>query len=249
MDKGLAGAILKFVDVRNRREKIWRAPLVGFADSRDPLWARLRDAVCPGHVMPAEALPRATAAVVYFIPFAEEVVDSNADDGPASRLWAEAYVKTNDLIVDCNRHLADELESRGHRTALFPPTHNFDPERLVSAWSHKHVALIAGLGTFGLHQMIITESGCAGRLGSLVTDAPIVPTPRPGRERCPFRMDGSCGKCRERCPIGAIGEGDFDWHRCYQVCLANQRRFQRLGIADACGKCACGVPCSAASPA
>lgn len=248
MNERTVDIIRDFVDARNRPEGLWRAPLVGFADARDLLLARLHDVVCPEHMMPAEALAGAKAAVVYFIPFTKEVAQGNAGDDPCPRLWAEAYVKTNELIIDLNRHLTDELESRGHRTALFPPTHDFDPERLVSAWSHKHVAFIAGLGRFGLHQMIITDAGCAGRLGSLVTDAPMAPTPRSTQERCLFLRDGSCKRCRERCPVNAIGEGCFDRHRCYQVCLANQRRFQSLGIADACGKCACGVPCSHADP-
>ena len=52
-------------------------------------------------------------------------------------------------------------------------THNFDEAKLVSYWSQKHVAYMAGLGKFGLHHMIITEKGCCGRLGSIVTNAKI----------------------------------------------------------------------------
>ena len=62
----------------------------------------------------------------------------------------------------------------------------------MSDWSHKHVAYIAGIGSFGHHHMLITNKGCCGRLGSVVTDAVIAPTSRVDRERCLFKFDGSC---------------------------------------------------------
>ena len=77
----------------------------------------------------------------------------------------------------------------------------------MSDWSHKHVAYIAGLGSFGRHHMLITDKGCCGRIGSVVTDAAIPATPRSDRERCLFKADGSCGKCLERCPILALKDG------------------------------------------
>ena len=72
--------------------------------------------------------------------------------------------------------------------------------------------------------MLITDKGCCGRLGSVVTDAIITPTPRQDRERCLFRHDGSCRKCEARCPAEALTGHPFDRHACYDRLLENVRR-------------------------
>ena len=51
-------------------------------------------------------------------------------------------------------------------------------KNLISDWSHRHVAVIAGLGKFGLNNMLITDNGCCGRVGSFITDLKIEPTKR-----------------------------------------------------------------------
>ncbi len=47
----------------------------------------------------------------------------------------------------------------------------FIVKTMACAWSHKSAAAIAGLGSFGLHRMLITDAGCAGRCGSLLGPA------------------------------------------------------------------------------
>jgi epoxyqueuosine reductase QueG len=163
-----------------------------------------------------------------------------------------AYVETNALIGRIAAHLIESLAGRGIRAAAEPATHNFDPVSLISRWSHKSVAVIAGLGSFGLHHMVITDSGCAGRFGSLVIDADIstelakvLPiTPTEPRERCLYFHDGSCLECVMRCPVGALDESDpIDKQRCYERLLNVAQEYRHLGLADVCGKCAIG-PCS-----
>ena len=58
--------------------------------------------------------------------------------------------------------------------------------------------LLAGVGTFGINHMLITETGCCGRGGSVVTDMELDPTPMLQEELCLFRRDGSCGACAKR---------------------------------------------------
>jgi epoxyqueuosine reductase QueG len=147
-----------------------------------------------------------------------------------------------------NEHLAGKLREKGFESVVLPPTHNFDEEKLVSDWSHKHIAYIAGLGNFGLHQLLITEKGCCGRLGSLVTNAPTTPNKRSGKENCLYKKNGSCGMCVNNCFSGALSKKSFNRHTCYKYCLANAKLYEKFGLADVCGKCACGVPCSFQNP-
>jgi epoxyqueuosine reductase QueG len=166
------------------------------------------------------------------------VVD-NARSGYAAESWARAYAETNALLASICARLATELAARGIRAAWQAPTHNFDPVRLISAWSHKSVAAIAGLGRFGHHQMLITSRGCAGRIGSVVLEATVAATEAVSWDACAF--DRGCRVCIERCPVGALTEAGLDRTRCYARCLENDARFAWL--ADVCGLCATG-PCA-----
>ena len=96
----------------------------------------------------------------------EDVTRSNRTGGHASDQWAYAYVETNTLITSLNVHLTGLLRAHGLNAAGIPPTHNFDQERLMSHWSHRHVAWIAGLGTFRVNRMLITQKDAAGGWGA-----------------------------------------------------------------------------------
>jgi epoxyqueuosine reductase QueG len=223
----------------------YREPLVGFAAADDAQFLDLRRVAEPTHMMPHELLAGARSVVSFFLPFAPWVVEANAKHRErVAPQWATAYVETNALIGRITMHLVEFLDERGVRAAAEPATHNFDPVILISRWSHKSVAVIAGLGRFGLHQMVITASGCAGRFGSLVVDANLPSSSSEPRERCLYFHDGSCLECVLRCPVQALNQDEpLDKQLCYQRLCRIAREFEEMGVADVCGKCAIG-PCS-----
>lgn len=223
---------------------IWRPPLVGFASAADPLFDRLKSVVSPTHAVPTDLLEEAVTVVAFFIPFTKALATTNKKGKTASEAWARAYLRTNELIRDVCLHMKAFLEDRGFPTHVMPATHNFDPKKLISDWSHRHVAFIAGLGRFGVNNMLITEGGACGRLGTFVTAAPAEPDPRPTEEACLYRYDETCLQCVKRCVNDALQPDRFDRHRCYEMCLLNEDRFKTLGRADVCGKCVVAVPCS-----
>jgi len=243
----LAASIRRLVAEADTRTG-YREPLVGFVAADDPRFADLRRVAEPSHLLPGDLLPGARSVVSFFLPFASWVVEANARQrGQVAREWAVAYIETNALIARVTAHLVEALAQRGVRAAAKPATHNFDPVSLISRWSHKSVAVIAGLGSFGLHQMVITDAGCAGRFGSLVLDAELPVEPAAPRERCLYFYDGSCLECVQRCPVGALGTSEsLDKQRCYRRLLDVAHEYEELGLADVCGKCAIG-PCSLAS--
>lgn len=224
-------------------ETPYRLPLIAFASAANPGFARLREVATPQHLLPEDLLSGARSVIVFFLPFAKEVVEANRRASYVAREWAVAYVETNQLIARICQRLADILAERGARAASEPATHNFDPVSLVSRWSHKSVAVVAGLGSFGLHHMLITDAGCAGRFGSLVTDAELDPTPVVEKKRCLYHHDGSCRQCVKLCPVGALTEEGLDKALCYRRCLEVDAYFADLGLTDVCGKCALG-PCA-----
>jgi epoxyqueuosine reductase len=223
----------------------YREPLVAFAPADDPRFAELKREVHPTHMLPQDLLPGARSVVSLFLPFEESVVEANAQHrDQVAREWALAYIETNALIRRITDTLTAQLAQRGIRAAAEPATHNFDPVSLVSRWSHKSVAVVAGLGSFGLHHLVITDAGCAGRFGSLVLDAELPVSPPEPKERCLYFHDGSCLECVLRCPVGALDEsGEIDKQRCWERCQKNAQAFEQLGLADVCGKCSYG-PCA-----
>jgi len=226
----------------------WKPPLVAYADAHDPLFAQLKEVIRPSHATPTELLPAAQTVITFFLPFVESVARGNREEQYASEAWAVAYVETNDLIRTISARLAEVLEAQGWAAAVLPPTHNFDTQSLMSDWSHKHVAYVAGLGQFGLHRMLITRQGSCGRLGSLVTSARLAPTPRSTQAACLYTHNRSCTACLQRCPAGALAEDGFDRQACYALCLQNADRNRQRGLADVCGKCVSVVPCSFRDP-
>jgi epoxyqueuosine reductase QueG len=251
MNDKIIHEIISFADHYQRSEDIetrWLKPLVGFADARDTLFPQLRSAVGPTHALPGDLLKGAQSVIAYFLPFEKNIALGNKGNYYASRKWALAYIETNQLIIAINEYLAGVLKKDGAKAAILPPTHNFDKQRLISDWSHRHVAYIAGLGTFGLHNLLITDKGCCGRLGSVITDAACIPTKRPEREHCLYKYNTTCSACVKNCVNGALKEDSFDRHKCYDLLCENEKIYEQYGKADACGKCTCVVPCSFVNP-
>lgn len=251
---------------------VWKKPLVAAIRADHPDFALLKTSVSPTHLLPEDVLSEAKSVVCFFIPFDEHVAASNRGGEYASAEWAHAYIATNRLIATVSDRAESILREEGWRAGKIPATHNFDEVTLMSDWSHRHIARIAGLGEFGINNMLITDSGCCGRLGSIVTDCELDvgitggvcdPSAREGatateaesrRERCLNKINGSCGVCIGRCTNGAYkknahGELEFDRARCYAICLANAEHHKAIGYADVCGKCLAGLPCSSRSPA
>ncbi len=229
----------------------WLEPVIGFADADDPMFPKLKELVSSNHALPSELVPNAKSVIVYFIPFSKEVVLSNIAGEESSREWDIANIETNNLIADLNSYLVKELSSMGYRGSLLPATYNYDQNKLVSDWSHRHVAYIAGIGKFGIHNMLITDHGCCGRLGSVVTDLELVPSKRKHGENCLYKYNGTCGKCISRCVNNAFIKGEqvvCDRRKC------NEQIYDKIvpeypnGIGDTCGKCMCNVPCSFVNP-
>ena len=226
----------------------WKEPLVAYADAMDDMFYNLKNVVSLSHALPIDFLPEANTVVSYFIPFDEVVVKSNIEGKDSSFTWVKAYIETNQLILNLNVFIKNELQKLGYKTAIVPPTLNLDNKKLISDWSQRHVAFIAGLGKFGLNNMLITDKGCCGRIGSFITELKIEPTKRGDAENCLYKYINTCKKCVDRCVNDALKVDYFDRHKCYEMCLHNVKLNSDIGFSDVCGKCMVNVPCSTINP-
>lgn len=248
MREHIGKSIDRYLDghcVRTGMERIWKAPLVKFADARRESMGVLRELVIADHFMADDFLPGATIVVSYFLPFAESVAASNLNGREASAEWAQAYSVTNDVAATLNDHLVEVVNGMGHRAAVPKNIGLISRDVLLSRWSQRHVAWLAGHGAFGINNMLISEAGCCGRYFSIVTDLPATPDAAATRERCLYKLKGTCKACVRRCVAGALREDGFDRDKCYEMCLINEAAHPG---ADVCGKCDVGLPCSFRAP-
>ena len=225
----------------------YRDPIVGFVAASDPGFSNLSQWMQFRHLMPAELLQGARSVVCFYLPFAPEIATANLRQREqVAREWAVAYHDTNTLIGRITFRLIEVLGQYGVRAAAEPATGNFDRKELRSHWSHKSIAVLAGIGSFGLHQLVITDAGCTGRFGSLVIDADL-PIDKPvQKERCEYYAFGTCLSCIFGCPVDALAESEpIDRQACWDLCLKNADAFLDIGPeVQSCGKCAVVGPCA-----
>ncbi len=245
MNEIIRNMIIEFI-LKNDKEKLYKKPIVGFSDSKNIRFRELKNIVSKNHHLPEDLLEDAKSVIVYFIPFKEYIIETNIKGRNTSKEWAETYIETNNLISKTNIYVRDELNKLGFNSTLIPATqHNLDENKLISDWSHRHIADICNIGKFGLNNMLITEKGCCGRLGSIVTNVEIeIGTVDSKEESCLYKYNSSCGLCIERCVNNAMDYKTFDRKRCHEMCVENAN----IGLAGACGKCMVGLPCSTKDP-
>lgn len=234
--------------------RMYDAPLVAFAAADDPLFDDLQseDVAGGAHRMPFDWVPDARTVVSYFLPFSEEVRESNRAGDTASEEWFYARFHGEMFNDRLRRLLVCTLEDAGYASSAPALSSAYRVRDLRSNWSERHVAFTAGLGTFGLHAGLITEKGAVGRFGSIVTSVELEPTRRAysgPNSHCLWFRDGSCGLCADRCPAGALTRSGKDRARCGEHLRRRMSAGARYGFPySPCGKCYMDVPCEGGIP-
>lgn len=263
--KMIESEIAAFVSEYDRKGRFtgkWRKPLVGFADANHPDFPKLKELVHPDHEMPRDVLPDASIVIAYFVPFTERLSRGNEREGLSSPEWALAYEETNAMFVRLNESLIQRLKDHGYHAAVSKEASAFDREEIVSKWSQRHIARIAGLGTFGWNNMLITDAGCCGRISTVVTNLDVEPGRPLSEEYCLYRRKGTCRVCVRRCPAGALTEEGYDRKKCYARCRENAKVYTQFGNSyaaeaggetentgsEVCGKCLTNLPCTSKKP-
>ena len=207
--------IINTIIKNHPKASYYSEPVIGYASADDPLYDRLDEIIGNPQIHPKEMLPGAKTVMVLFLPYSEVVQRAITTQHLVSSIWSDAYMETNPLLDQIMQTITAFLQECGIRSVTEPPTENFDHVTKTACWSHKSNAVIAGIGSFGLNHLLITEKGCLGRMNSLVMDAAIPPTLRTGHEYCLFYQNGGCRACIKNCPSGALWlDGTIDKKRC-----------------------------------
>ena len=153
---------------------------------------------------PEMALPHARSIVVgarsYFadvqLPVLSEMTDAVFGD-VARYAWSDHYAALRDSLTV----VAQQLRNDGHEAVVFA-----DSNAIVD----REVAYLAGLGWFGKNaNLLISGAGSWFVLGCIVTTAELTPSTTVS-DGC-----GTCRRCIDACPTGAIVEpGVIDAGKC-----------------------------------
>ncbi|MFX1452413.1 MAG: hypothetical protein ACFFCM_16355 [Promethearchaeota archaeon] len=268
--------------------RIFSDPLIGVADGADPIYQKYKEVVGPEHYTPLEfwtaegkeILPASKLRVISIVlPFSNEIREGskNIIDLKRLKLPAEIYSVARNYANAFKKEICLQvikfLEKKGFNGIAGLISKKFTiimKGRFYSNWSERHSAFAAGLGTFSLHEALITEVGCNVRFGSIITDAPFEVTPRKSEDpygNCLFFAKGTCKKCVEKCPAGAISEKGHDKTKCsfYLQKISRQVNsrigsilkphsrmingvVRRTAPPTGCAFCQFGVPCMDKNP-
>jgi epoxyqueuosine reductase QueG len=255
-------------------EPIFDEPLVGFVRGDDPIFSRLKEVIGPHHFSPWEIMkwqaenngieppePGEISVVSFVMPLTRNTKRDNAaaTDWPSER-WAQTRLLGEILSQSIVREIVTDLMHRGILAISPDVTPMFNKKRYpkvgwASPWSHRHIAYAAGLGTFGMQDFLITEKGCAHRLGSFVVNLKLLPNrkrPDDIHAYCLHYQGHACLKCAKRCPVNAItAENAHNKESCYQKVASSLKycnKHYHIFIYG-CGLCATGVPCESGIPA
>ena len=259
-------------------ERIWDEPLVGFADGDDPLFQEYKQIISPFHQTPREALeahlkkvangyprPEKVTAVAFILPSTQATRESMRRESQVCSLrWNYTRHYGQECLNRLSRYVVATLEGLGQHAIAPDMEKSFEvkrdgPYNRTSNWSLRHVAYAAGLGSFGLSEGFITAKGIAIRVGSVVCDVAVPATPRLSKDHhanCLFFREGSCNRCTERCPAGAINEQGHDKVKCAEYLIRTMPKIaQEIGRKDpfvggymGCGFCQTKVPCESGIP-
>ena len=217
----------------NENQPIFDEPLVKFADGNDPLFEEFKTIIGPTHLTPREALVMAynkqpedegklVSVISWVLPIAGQTRKSNRDQKTTpSKLWAYTKWYGEKFNNALRKHIVEMFKIRGYMTTApeIQPYFKIQSNEKgdYSNWSERHIAYVAGQGTFSLSDGFITEQGIAHRCGSVVIDLKLPPSPRTAKtpfSNCLYYVNKTCKACIARCPAGAITEAGHDKIKC-----------------------------------
>lgn len=253
-------------------EPAFAMPLVAFSKGDDSLWLDFKVHVGDFHWTPEEAFRKAypenpteasnLSVLSWVLPQTGKTVRDHAKCKamPSERWSRNRNIGEENVHFALHKFMLDELCQKGIRaiSPIFLPEFSWvssEKFQIASQWSERHAAFVAGLGTFGLCDGLITAAGKAMRTGSIVLEYKLAATKRPytsHHEYCLFfNNNGKCQACIKHCPAGAISPAGHNKTICKNYLLEQTNPYveKQWGLPGrSCGLCQVGVPCATGIP-
>ena len=153
----------------------------------------------PEEFWPQSIYPETKTVIVIGLPVQLPIVET-----APSIHYHELYKTVNTLLDTKAYEISNFLTEKGYPSVSLPRDGYGDIEvflkRPLSFFSHKHAAYLAGLGSFGENNVILTkEYGPRVRFTSIFTSAELA-----GDPICLDDLCQHCKRCIEHCPVNAI---------------------------------------------
>jgi epoxyqueuosine reductase len=206
-------------------------PLFGIASVdrwKDPPF----DDWMPEQFYPQSIYPDCRSVVVIGYPITLPIIDT------APSIWYHEQYKTVNALLDQSAYrISLVLTELGHPSVYVPRDGYASLSALkdnpMAFFSHRHAAYLAGLGTFGWNNMLLTERfGPRVRFTSIFTTAELEPDPVMTDQLC-IR----CGRCVEQCPVHALQAKEYPSGLTdKEVCRQRNESLNIKGVSP-CGIC------------
>ena len=186
----------------------------------------------PEEFRPKAIFPEGRSVVVIGLPVTLPVLETSP-----SIHYHQLYKTINEILDQSTYWISNFLNDRG-QASLFIPRDGYGhiqlmKERALTFFSHRHAAYLAGLGTFGLNNMVLTkEYGPRVRFGSVITSAELPGDPVMDEQLCT-----RCLRCVDICPVKAIGEEDYPRSLTDKTACASRALELAGKFASPCGFC------------
>jgi len=133
------------------------------------------------------------------------------------------------------------LEDLGYEAIAIPASSPYDKKKNRGDMSHKHAAVAAGIGRFGMNNLVLTpDYGPYVRFVTVVTCAELKPDSPLNEDICLLEK---CLKCVKACPAGALETPVYDASEGW---LINKEKCHEyihiISGGDVCGLCIKACP-------
>ncbi|HSV41808.1 MAG TPA: 4Fe-4S binding protein [Methanomassiliicoccales archaeon] len=158
----------------------------------------------PRDFHPRSIFPECRSVIVIGYPISLPVLETTP-----SIHYHEMYKTVNALLDQTAYRLSLYLDQMGY-ASIYIPRDGYGSlgvlkDRPMAFFSHRHAAYMAGLGTFGHNNMLLTRDyGPRVRFTSIFTAAEIAPDQMMNEQLC-IR----CGRCVKACPVNALAGKDY----------------------------------------
>jgi epoxyqueuosine reductase QueG len=213
------------------------APVERWANPPEELPNKFKEWI-PEEFWPQSIFPEAKTVVIIGLPVQLPIVES-----APSIYYHELYKIVNILLDSKAYEISNYLIGKGYPSIYIPRDGYGDIDVLLknprAFFSHKHAAYLAGMGSFGENNVILTEEyGPRVRFTSIFTTAKIEGDIIKGDDLCTH-----CHNCATECPVNAIKEVDLKGESeefplpMDKIACANRSKKLRKNYTSPCGIC------------
>jgi epoxyqueuosine reductase len=151
------------------------------------------------------------------------------------------YDVANQKLNSLAWEIARFLENLGYEALAIPASSPHDEKKNFGDMSHKHAAVAAGLGRFGMNNLVLTpDYGSYVRFVTVITSAAL-------RSDRPLTVDicllDKCLKCVKACPPGALENPVYDASEGWLINKEKCHEYiHTVSGGDVCGLCIKACP-------